>query len=68
MYVNHHIELKNLPKIFKYPLTLSTITLASESENSVSTHKSARGGGRGRNGAVFAKIGEQKESGKHTRE
>ena len=68
MFYESYTELKKLPNFFKSPSTSSVITLASESENSVSTHKSSRGGGRGRNAAVLAKIGEQKESCKRARE
>ena len=63
-----YIELKKLPKFFKSPSTSSVITQDIESESSVSTHESSRGGGRGRNAAVLAKNGEQKESRKRARE
>ena len=67
-FYEEYYELKKLPKFFKSTSTSSVITPSSESENSLSTYKSSRGGERGRNAAVLEKIGEEKEIRKHARE
>ena len=63
-----YYELKKLLKLFKSTSTSSVITSRNENENSLSTRESSRGGKRGRNMAILANIGNEKERWKRVRE